>query len=196
MMQANSEYANTKADPADAARLEIRFQVAWMKAARTTRARGASSMRPPGLSGRSGSRRLLPWVFVPWVQPRPLGRGLRNARTGRGSFTPRGTLVATQSIGNSISAGRAVSSTDSGRESHLGSTSNFPDMLIRQSHLSGDHLQSGRVVGIAGHRLRHRGEIETQGGLSGAVSEPRQDRLRPVCLHARFGIEIVNLGMG
>src|SRR6478736_7189663 len=47
MMQANRLYAKTKVGPASAARLESRFQVAWMKAARTTRASESGNMRPP-----------------------------------------------------------------------------------------------------------------------------------------------------
>src|SRR5690242_14041701 len=62
----------TKATPASAARLESRFQVAWMMAARTTRAREKDDMRPPCPQAQKRSRHLLLWVFVPRVQPRAI----------------------------------------------------------------------------------------------------------------------------
>src|SRR6185369_2468559 len=96
MMQANRLYAKTKVGPASAARLESRFQVAWMKAARTTRESESSDMRPPCHLARSRSRHLLLWAFVPRVQPRATAV---SATLGPAmAVSPSGTLVATQSM--------------------------------------------------------------------------------------------------
>src|SRR5437764_13065766 len=63
--QATKLHANTNAAPAAAARLESKFQVAWMKAASTTSRSGTSVMRPPGHAGANKISTSPPLGFCP-----------------------------------------------------------------------------------------------------------------------------------
>src|SRR5215218_6371023 len=88
--------ANTKAAPAAAARLESRFQVAWMKAARITSVNGSKDIETSVPTGAKKISTSPPLGFCP-SGAAACYRGFRNARTGDGK-QPSGTLVATQSI--------------------------------------------------------------------------------------------------
>src|SRR2546430_692505 len=95
--QATKLHANTNAAPPAAARLESKFQVAWMKAASTTRRRGTSVMRPPGHAGREKDLDVSSSGLLSLGCSR--GSAAVSATLGPAAASkPPGTLVATRSI--------------------------------------------------------------------------------------------------
>src|SRR2546430_12139307 len=103
--QATKLHANTNAAPAAAARLESKFQVAWMKAASTTRRRGTSVMRPPGHAGAKKISTSPPLGFCPSGAAAVLPRCPQRLDQRRGFKAP-GTPGAPPAVGGKESPKR------------------------------------------------------------------------------------------